>query len=343
MVGASYLAYNTANSIFGVVKLLTPISITMLNLYLVDKAIETNNPSLLDMALLFDSYIGRIPLIGSKLKVNINGDQLIDAITKDHFEIASVLIERGANLEAGNPIKVAMKKDSKEADLLIAKIINKGVNLNHQDQGDKQNIFHDLLQGGKKLLIEAALSIAKKNAVLLESVDANGNNLAHLSAISASLRDVVNDMNLQFTAKALKSTNKNAKYPLDVIIYSYKHKTASHNDVRKMIDRGATSSNKDLFKMVLDDEILLKNGVPQALVNADSGAINFQLTDGTGSLPIDHALIKVFSPIDTYSDINLDAETDNMLDKLALSVSVSTPEIMLAKQTFGLCIFDQKT
>ena len=320
MVGASYLAYNTANSIFGVVKLLTPISITMLNLYLVDKAIETNNPSLLDMALLFDSYIGRIPLIGSKLKVNINGDQLIDAITKDHFEIASVLIERGANLEAGNTIKVAMKKDSKEADLLIAKIINKGVNLNHQDQGDKQNIFHDLLQGGKKLLIEAALSIAKKNAVLLESVDANGNNLAHLSAISASLRDVVNDMNLQFTAKALKSTNKNAKYPLDVIIYSYKHKTASHND-----------------------EILLKNGVPQALVNADSGAINFQLTDGTGSLPIDHALIKVFSPIDTYSDINLDAETDNMLDKLALSVSVSTPEIMLAKQTFGLCIFDQKT
>ena len=87
----------------------------MLNLYLVDKAIETNNPSLLDMALLFDSYIGRIPLIGSKLKVNINGDQLIDAITKDHFEIASVLIERGANLEAGNPIKVAMKKDSNES------------------------------------------------------------------------------------------------------------------------------------------------------------------------------------------------------------------------------------
>lgn len=332
ILGTSYVFYNTLNNIFIAVKVLTPLSIPFVTSYLTDKAIAYNNPGLLDMVLSLNAFIGKIPYLGAKLEVQINHDKIIESIQNNHFEIADIIISRAAKIDGINLIKVAMAKELKEADLLITKLVDKGVNLNHHELEDQQNIFHDLIKTGRKILIESALGIVKKKPELAETIDKEGNNLAHLTSASPNLRDLVNKLQIKFSSKMLKATNKYAKYPLDILIYSYKLGHAGPQDIKYFIDQGANSNNKDIFKTLLDDKVLTKNGVSLAWIEANNNSINFNLADSSGSLPLDHVIAKI--------DENL--ATEGLLDTLALAIAKKTQEAMLQNKHLGYAFITNK-
>ena len=94
--------------------------------------------------------------------------------------------------------------------------------LDNVKEANGGNLFHKVIASGKKELITEALKQAAEKPSLVESTNKDGNNLAHLHAVSQDLRTVAKEANVVLTPKSIGASNHAGKTGVDVAMHGYK-------------------------------------------------------------------------------------------------------------------------
>ncbi len=284
---AGYTLYNTFSSILNIGKFVSPLALPFINTSIAEQAIKDGNAGLLDFSFSLDTILSKIPFVGEKYKIVVNTKQLEQAINQSKVEVSEILLNKLPSDVLINPLKISLSLNTGAGDYLSEKMIIKGVNLNEMNSNG-QNILHDIVSSGKQELIEAAFSYANPSLKQLysNSANENGNNIAHIAAVSPKLREIINEKNIVFSPESLQNTNHYGKTPLDVVYFGYENDKAGSEEIIKYIEGGARSTNNDLFgKAVIDGKL---SAVPHIMV--EKNIVKYNELDSYGKIPLDYAV-----------------------------------------------------
>ncbi len=331
----AYTGYKTYQTTKDAVWTVAPyFFIPFANNMLANKAVAEDNPGLLDYSLSTGRLIKmfqRVPYIGQYVAnpVKLNDGQLHGAI-RDGRKVADVMIDRHA--EAGidlnkehagrRPLGVALEPGRNQLELgrrdeLAEKLIRQpDVHLAGHDRPE-QNLFHDVLASDKTELIRAA--VARGDAVpLMDTVDAHGNPVPTLAAVSPGLRVIVDGSGHAPPPTAFARANEAGLTPADAILHAHRAGDATPAEVVRYLDAPAGLVIQDptlAFRATLADPALSAAHVPERLV--ERGAVPADRPDAAGQTPIQLAIAR---------------DDDGLASRL---VPRTSPEVLRAQHSYG--------
>ncbi len=288
------------------------------NTKLADVAIEQNNPGAYDYFATISEFLAKIP--GGFFSKVDSSKALDSGIKNANPEMIDAALAHGAdvNRETADGFRVlekALDVNSGAGNVIAQKLIQKGADLSKSvKEANDGNLFHKVIGSGKAELVTEALKQAAGKPSLVESTDNNGNNLAHLNAVSQDLRAVVEEVEVVLTPKSIDASNKAGKTGVDVAMFGYKTHKAGKTGVDVVTDyvtKASAGKVQKHFGTIVHDQ----NLVEQADVVVSKDGFNANLPDQGGSLPLDYVLDSVYAS-----------------DQLALSVAEKTnPESLQNK------------
>ena len=326
-VAACSIIVSNLSVLFNWMKVFSPGAIPVANNMIASRALEESNPELLSFSAAVSSLLEKVPYVGDKLTINIPPEKLLSNIENDNFIMAQVLVTHG-NIEdskAQEALETILSKSQHQnykasLDYIALLLIKKEVNLFNQGK-NRETSFYAIIQGGKKELIEAALTHVNKEMLKFAS-NAQGNNIFHFYASSPDLKEIMDNMKIEFSQRLLSQPNHGLKYPLDSLMFYlerikpqyqeslYLNKVVLEKikDIEKFIDSEAQSSDFNaIFKTILGKIDELKNAQykagaqfevePQELISAYEkiaekllDKIDYIKQDRSHNLPLDYAL-----------------------------------------------------
>jgi hypothetical protein len=305
------MIYKYAPSLIGVAT--TVGGFAYANTKLADVAIEQNNPGAYDYFATISEFLAKIP--GGFFSKVDSSKALDSGIKNANPEMIDAALAHGAdvNRETADGFRVlekALDVNSGAGNVIAQKLIQKGADLSKSvKEANDGNLFHKVIGSGKKELVTEALKQAAGKPSLVESTDNNGNNLAHLNAVSPDLREAVKSATVTLTPKSIDASNKAGKTGVDVAMFGYKTHKADVDVVTDYVSKASAGKVQKHFGTIVHDQ----NLVEQADVVVSKDGFNANLPDQGGSLPLDYAL-------------------DSVYDRLALKVAEKTnPESLQNK------------
>ena len=173
------------------------------------------NRSPLEAAIFFGKYEMAELLIEKGAKVNANSEvDLVTIIQKNRTELASLLFKKGANVNAKDesgfsPLIEAIKKGNIE---IVKLLIDYNVDLNQYDEFLSCPL-ETAMNRGKGEIARLLL----KNGVKIDSIDEVGNSPLHLTAFAGNLESV--ELLLEYGAKVNIQNSSSRDTPLHVAVY----------------------------------------------------------------------------------------------------------------------------
>ncbi len=280
------------------------------NTKLADVAIEQNNPGAYDYFATISEFLAKIP--GGFFSKVDSSKALDSGIKNANPEMIDAALVHGAdvNRETADGFRVlekALDVNSGAGNVIAQKLIQKGADLSKSvKEANDGNLFHKVIGSGKAELVTEALKQAAGKLSLVESTDNNGNNLAHLNAISPDLREAVKSATVTLTPKSIDASNKAGKTGVDVAMFGYKTHKADVDVVTDYVTKASSGSVQKHFGTIVHDQELS----PLATTVAGKEGFNANLLDQGGSLPLDYVL-------------------DSVYDQLALKVAEKTNQELL--------------
>ena len=280
------------------------------NTKLADAAIEQNNPGAYDYFATISEFLAKIP--GGFFSKVDSSKALDSGIKNANPEMIDAALRHGAdvNRETADGFRIlekALDVNSGAGNVIAQKLIQKGADLSKSvKEANGGNLFHKVIGSGKAELVTEALKQAAEKLSLVESTDNNGNNLAHLNAISPDLREAVKSATVNLTPKSIDASNKAGKTGVDVAMFGYKTHKADVDVVKDYVTKASAGKVQKHFGTIVHDQ----NLVEQADVVVSKDGFNANLPDQGGSLPLDYVL-------------------DSVYDRLALKVAEKTNQELL--------------
>ena len=280
------------------------------NTKLADAAIEQNNPGAYDYFATISEFLAKIP--GGFFSKVDSSKALDSGIKNANPEMIDAALRHGAdvNRETADGFRIlekALDVNSGAGNVIAQKLIQKGADLSKSvKEANDGNLFHKVIGSGKAELVTEALKQAAEKLSLVESTDNNGNNLAHLNAISPDLREAVKSATVNLTPKSIDASNKAGKTGVDVAMFGYKTHKADVDVVKDYVTKASAGKVQKHFGTIVHDQ----NLVEQADVVVSKDGFNANLPDQGGSLPLDYVL-------------------DSVYDRLALKVAEKTNQELL--------------
>ena len=255
---------------------------------LADIAVEEGNSGLYDYTATVSEMLNKISS-GYFSKVDSN-PVLASGIDNSDPEMVQAAIMHGADVNREvngiRPVERALDLNNGAGNVITQKLIEGGADLSKNVQeANAGNLFHKTLQTGKQELVQSALTQANHNPALIESVDANGNNLAHIEATSSDIRQVAQEARVDLTSNAINAGNRVGKTPVDVAMHSYKGGNADPKLVTEYFAKGSAHTTQPYFGEVITDPAL--PGTAQMVIG--KGDFNPNIRH-QGHLPLDYAV-----------------------------------------------------
>jgi hypothetical protein len=283
------------------------------NTKLADVAIEQNNPGAYDYFATVSEFLAKIP--GGFFSKVDSSRALDSGIKNANPEMIDAALGHGAdvNRETADGFRVlekALDVNSGAGNVIAQKLIQKGADLSKSvKEANDGNLFHKVIESGKAELVTDALKQAAGKPSLVESTNKDGNNLAHLNAISSDLRGAVKSAKVTLTSQSIDASNKAGKTGVDVAMFGYKSGKADSDVVVDYVTKASVDKVQKHFGTIVHDQ----NLVEQANVIVSKDGFNANLPDQSSSLALDYVL-------------------DSVHDQLALNVAKKTnPELLQNK------------
>ncbi|MFQ3307273.1 MAG: ankyrin repeat protein [Candidatus Midichloriaceae bacterium] len=264
-------------------------AVAMGNNKLSNIAVENANAELFDYTISVSKALNKA-MPGWFQKIDV-GTALVKGIDAGKSEMVQVAIENGANVnkEYGDnsqrPLEKALALDNAGGNQIAEQLLAAGSDLS-KGTSDGGNLFHKVLETGKKELVEGAMKQAAQNPSIAESTDKDGNTLAHIEAVSPDVREVAKNAGVKLTEKAVSSANHKGDTGVDVVMHGYKHGKAASEDVKEYVAAADATSSQKHFGTIAQDEVL--RGQMKSVV--EKAGFNTDLQDEGGSIPLDHAV-----------------------------------------------------
>ena len=280
------------------------------NTKLADVAIEQNNPGAYDYFATISEFLAKIP---GGFFSKVDSSKALDSGIKNanpEMVDAALVHDADVNRETADGFRVlekALDVNSGAGNVIAQKLIQKGADLSKSvKEANGGNLFHKVIGSGKAELVTEALKQAAGKSSLVESTDNNGNNLAHLNAVSPDLREAVKSATVTLTPNSIDASNKAGKTGVDVAMFGYKTHKADVDVVTDYVTKASAGKVQKHFGTIVHDQ----NLVEQADVVVSKDGFNANLPDQGGSLPLDYVL-------------------DSVYDQLALKVAEKTNQELL--------------